>query len=313
MKILITGGSGSFGNAFVRFLLERNAAKRIVIYSRDEHKQERMARELGAWGVDHPHIRFFIGDVRDRDRLGMAMREVDTVVHAAALKIVPTAEYNPTECVATNVGGAENVVHAALRSGVKKVLALSTDKAVNPTNLYGATKLTAEKIFIAANNLAAGQCAFSVMRYGNVAGSAGSVLPLFQRLAAEQKPITITHVNMTRFWITMDQAVAFAWQCLSDMEGREIFVPKIPSIRIVDLAKAIAPNLPTKSIGIRPGEKIHECLISDDEARNTLEFVDHFQIHTKTELPSVPRYSSDSNTEWLKVAQLREMYGEQDA
>lgn len=314
MKVLITGGSGSFGNAFVRHLLENKKADRIVIYSRGEHKQEEMARALGVWGKDHAGLRFFVGDVRDVNRLELAMRGIDTVVHAAALKIVPTAEYNPTECVATNIGGAENVVQAALRTGVKKVLALSTDKAVNPTNLYGATKLTAERIFIAANNLSAGQCHFSVMRYGNVAGSAGSVLPLFSRLAVAKKPITITDPRMTRFWITMDQAVAFAQRCLDMMNrGREIFVPKIPSIRIADLARAIAPNSLIEYVGIRPGEKLHECLLSEDEARNSWETQDYFCIEPATmfDKPStVKRYASDTNKEWLEVAQLREMYGE---
>ena len=310
MNILITGGTGSFGQAFVKKLLAQQVAKRIVIYSRGEHAQEHMARALDAWGADHPVLRFFIGDIRDLDRLCLAMHGIDTVVHAAALKIVPTAEYNPTECVATNIGGAENVVKAALHCGVKRVLALSTDKAVNPVNLYGATKLCAEKIFIAANSLAAGRCRFSVMRYGNVAGSAGSVLPLFQRLASEGKPLPITDERMTRFWITLDDATTFAIACLEMMTGREIFVPKIPSIRIVDLAAAISDKI-TPNTGIRPGEKLHETLISEDEARMTFDFHDWFIIGPTKWQGGMPvaggAYTSLNNKEWLSVEELKEM------
>lgn len=314
MKVLITGGSGSYGNALVRKILNDDEFDRIVIYSRGEHKQEEMARLLGVWGKDHPKLRFFIGDVRDERRLELAMHDIDTVIHAAAMKIVPTAEYNPTECVATNVHGAENVVQAALRCGVKKVLALSTDKAVNPTNLYGATKLTAEKIFVAANNIGAGQCAFSVMRYGNVAGSAGSVLPLFKVLAARHAPITITDKRMTRFWITMEQAVQFSLRCLYMMHGREIYVPKIPSIRIVDLAEAVAPGLPVTVTGIRPGEKLHEVLLSEDEARHATEHLDYFRIHPGYDARHEGRpYRSDNNIDWLRLVQLQEMYGERSA
>lgn len=310
MNILITGGTGSFGNSFVDHIL-RVKPKRIVIYSRDEQKQEAMARRLNAWGNDDTPMRFFIGDVRDRDRLEFAMHDIDVVVHAAALKIVPTAEYNPTECIATNIGGAENVVKAAIRSGVRKVLALSTDKAVNPVNLYGASKLAAEKVFVAANALAAGRCAFSVMRYGNVVGSRGSVVPLFRDLAAQGKPLTITDERMTRFWITLDQASIFTSRCLIDMSGREIFVPKLPSCRIVTLASIFSDNV-ILNTGIRPGEKLHECLITEDEARSTLNHSDRYIVlpptsDRQTEVPEGFRYTSDTNTEWLSAEQMKAM------
>lgn len=304
-SILITGGTGSFGNAFVDRILTLEP-KRVVIYSRDEHKQETMARRLGAWGVDHPILRFFIGDVRNPDRLEMAMHGIDTVVHAAAMKIVPTAEYNPTECVATNITGAENVIRAAIRAGVSKVLALSTDKAVNPVNLYGATKLAAEKIFIAANSLSAGSCAFSVMRYGNVVGSNGSVVPVFRRLLADGSPITITDQRMTRFWITMPEAVAWARFCLDDMIGREIFVPKIPSVRIMDLAEAMGIGRYTFT-GIRPGEKLHEALISPEEAPTAEEHKDFFRLHPAGTAVGGRGYAYTSdNNEFLTVDQIKE-------
>lgn len=311
-SILITGGTGSFGNAFVDRLLTLDPA-RIVIYSRDEHKQEAMARRLGAWGIDHPILRFFIGDVRSPSRLEMAMHGIDIVVHAAAMKIVPTAEYNPTECVATNIGGAENVIRASIRAGVSKVLALSTDKAVNPINLYGATKLAAEKVFIAANALSAGRCQFSIMRYGNVVGSNGSVVPVFRRLLADGRTITVTDKRMTRFWITMPQAVAFAIKCLGTMEGREIFVPRIPSIKIMDLVAAMDKVSGYNITGIRPGEKLHETLISEEE----LWFTDfggnegdgnYFVIHPsrlENKLLLDP-YTSDNNDRWLTVDQIKE-------
>lgn len=320
-SVLITGGSGSFGNAFVRRLLEKSDAERIVIYSRDEQKQNDMDHNLAG----HPRyscLRFFIGDVRDIDRLEFAFHGMDTVIHAAALKIVPAMEYNPTECIATNIGGAENVVKAAIRSGVKKVIALSTDKAVNPINLYGASKLAAEKIFIAANALAAGSVRFSVVRYGNVVGSRGSVLPLFKKIAAEGKQLPITDINMTRFWITMDQAIDLVMYAHNGMCGREIFIPKIPSIKIVDLAKAINENAGhineyCKVTGIRPGEKIHECLLTEDESRNAIVMGkttgNCFIINPTIEvpigdiLPEGFRYTSDTNTEWLSVEQLRAM------
>lgn len=311
--ILITGGTGSFGRAFVRNLTRANLPSswhRIIIYSRGEHAQEDMAREF----CGDPRLRFFIGDVRDKDRLEMAMRDVDTVVHAAALKIVPIAEYNPTECVATNVTGTENVVKAALRSGVRRALLLSTDKAVNPINLYGSTKLAAEKIFCASNSLAAGRCAFSVVRYGNVVGSRGSVVPLFKKLASEGKTLPITHPDMTRFWITMDQATALVHQSLWKMEGGEIAIPKIPSMKIVNLAKMIAPRIGIEIVGIRPGEKIHECLITADEARMTTDEGDCYIIHTREKHPDsgpmVPdgfSYASNTNDKWLTDEEMEKL------
>ena len=307
-SVLITGGSGSFGNAFVRRLLETDA-ERVVIYSRDEQKQETMARDLSSHARSSI-LRFFVGDVRDVDRLHFAMHSIDTVVHAAALKIVPTAEYNPTECVATNITGAENVVKASIRAGVSRAIALSTDKAVNPVNLYGATKLAMEKIFIAANALSAGSTRFSVVRYGNVVGSRGSVIPLFKSLAAQGKPLPITDKRMTRFWITLDQAIDLVLLCRHEMIGREIFVPKIPSMKILDLAQAVSGNDFWLEVGIRPGEKIHEVLITEDEARSTLEYRDHYKIFPNVyngTLPAVFRYTSDGNKDWLTVEQLKEM------
>jgi UDP-N-acetylglucosamine 4,6-dehydratase len=305
-SILITGGSGSFGNAFVEKLLSYDP-KRVVIYSRDEHKQEIMARKFGAWGVNHPILRFFIGDVRSPSRLEEAMHGIDTVVHAAALKIVPTAEYNPTECIATNIGGAENVIRAAIRAGVGKALALSTDKAVNPINLYGATKLCAEKAFVAANSLGGGRVRFSVMRYGNVCGSNGSVVPVFRKLLAEGEPIEITDRRMTRFWITMDQATHFAIVCLHNMRGREIFIPKMPSIKITDLARAMdVPQINFTSI--RPGEKLHEALISEDEARSAVDCVDSWTLWPEVVDLQPPgwSYTSNNNDKWLTIDQIRE-------
>ena len=306
MNILITGATGSFGHVFVRFLLAHRKPERVVIYSRDEMKQEQMAQELG----DNPCLRFFIGDVRDERRLEMAMHGITTVVHAAALKIVPTAEYNPTECVATNIGGAENVVRASIRAGVRRVLALSTDKAVNPTNLYGATKLTAERIFIAANSLGAGATRFSVLRYGNVVGSRGSVVPLFHRLRKEGKAFTITDGRMTRFWITLDQAVEFSINCLQTMTGGEVFVPKIPSMKIVDLAKAMSddPNPAFEIIGIRPGEKLHETLISEDESRYAHDHGSYFVIGRRPwNTGQEWSYRSDNNSNWLSIEDLRKI------
>jgi UDP-N-acetylglucosamine 4,6-dehydratase len=304
-SVLITGGTGSFGRAFTKYLLADPQCKRIVVYSRGEHAQEEMASE-----IKDDRVRFFIGDVRDRHRLEIAMNGIETVVHAAALKIVPTAEYNPTECVATNIRGAENVVLAAIRSNVRRVIGLSTDKAVNPINLYGATKLAAEKIFLAANNLAGGQCLFSVVRYGNVVGSRGSVLPLFLRLAKEQDSLPITDRRMTRFWIEMGGAIDLVQLAYDRMKGREVFVPKIPSVRIIDLAAALGKTCQT--VGIRPGEKLHETLVTEDEARHTWDCGDHYFIHDDglgASLYTVPdgfRYSSDTNPEFLTVEQLKE-------
>ncbi|EKD55015.1 MAG: hypothetical protein ACD_60C00028G0012 [uncultured bacterium] len=274
-SILITGGTGSFGQHCVRVLLARYKPKRVIVYSRDELKQFEMQYEF-----NHPEMRYFIGDVRDVECLKLAMQDVDYVIHAAALKHVPAAEYNPMECVKTNIYGAQNVICAALESGVKKVIALSTDKAANPINLYGATKLASDKLFVAANNMRGKNGAiFSVVRYGNVVGSRGSVVPYFNKLmmnGAEFLPIT--DERMTRFWITLPQGVDFVLQCLEHMCGGEVFVPKLPSIRMTDLAKAFAPHMPIRIIGIRPGEKLHEVMCPADDSRLTLEFRDHFVI-----------------------------------
>ena len=277
-SILITGGTGSFGRRYVRTILSRYQPKRLIVYSRDELKQFDMAQ-------DYPDSRFgcmryFIGDVRDRDRLQQAMHGVDFVIHAAALKQVPAAEYNPMECIKTNIYGAENVIRAALECEVDKVIALSTDKAGNPINLYGASKLASDKLFVAANNMAGGRrTRFSVVRYGNVVGSRGSVVPFFERLirdGAEHLPIT--DERMTRFWITLQEGVEFVLKNFTRMRGGEIFVPKIPSVRIVDLAAAMAPDIPQRVVGIRPGEKIHEVLCPADDSHLTLRFADHFVI-----------------------------------
>lgn len=273
--ILITGGTGSFGRHCVKTLLERYSPKKVIVYSRDELKQFEMQQLFNA-----AQMRYFIGDVRDEGRLSMAMRGVDYVIHAAALKQVPAAEYNPMECVKTNVMGASNVVSAAIANNVRRVVALSTDKAANPINLYGATKLCSDKIFIAGNNLVGeGRTRFSVVRYGNVVGSRGSVVPLFKRLAAERTAeLPITDVRMTRFWITLDQGVDFVLKAFSRMHGGEIFIPKIPSARITDLADATAPGIPHKVVGIRPGEKLHEVMCPADDSRFVLEFADHYVI-----------------------------------
>ncbi|MCC7250962.1 UDP-N-acetylglucosamine 4,6-dehydratase (inverting) [Hyphomicrobium sp.] len=324
-SIMVTGGTGSFGRAFVRKLLSMpKPPRRLVVFSRDEQKQDTMARELrSAFSEDlFGRLRFFIGDVRDVARLELAMRDVQVVVHAAALKIVPTAEYNPFECILTNVHGAENIVKASLRSGVAKVVALSTDKAANPVNLYGASKLAADKIMVAANNLSGDDGArYSVVRYGNVIGSRGSVVPLFQdMLSSGAKSLPITDPRMTRFWITLQQGVAFVLSSLEMMRGGEIFVPKIPSMKMTDLAEAIASGIPYDVIGIRPGEKLHEVMITEDDARVTIELPDRYVIcpgfsvlswnraHLDT-LGAVPvsegfRYSSDANIEWLSAAGL---------
>lgn len=311
-SILITGGTGSFGQQFVRTVLENYKPKRLVIFSRDESKQHDMA--LAMEGKNYP-TRFFIGDVRDGKRLEMAMREIDIVIHAAALKQVPAAEYNPFECINTNVYGAENVVQAALRAGVSKVIALSTDKAANPVNLYGASKLASDKIFVAANNLSGSiGTKFSVVRYGNVIGSRGSIVDVFNKIIKDKAShLTITDPRMTRFLITLQQGVEFVLSCLDEMHGGEIFVPKIPSMKIVDLATAMAPDMPQKIIGIRPGEKLHEIMISKDDARNTLELSDRFVIKPQfaywqdkdlADSGAKPveedySYESDTNTDWL--------------
>lgn len=292
-SILITGGTGSFGKQFIKTLLARFEPRRIIVYSRDELKQFEMQQEF-----DQTCMRFFIGDVRDKDRLIQAMHGVDYVVHAAALKQVPAAEYNPMECIKTNIHGAENVIHAALANEVAKVIALSTDKAANPINLYGATKLASDKLFIAANNMAGGhRTQFSVVRYGNVVGSRGSVVPFFKKQIDNNADfLPITDERMTRFWITLQQGVDFVFANFERMAGGEIFVPKIPSVKIVDLAMAMAPNLPHKIVGIRPGEKLHEVMCPADDSHLTIEFLDHFVI-----CPSIifSRYNNDFSTNLL--------------
>jgi UDP-N-acetylglucosamine 4,6-dehydratase len=315
-SILITGGTGSFGRKFVERVL-REKPRRLVVFSRDELKQHEMAQQFPDTG-DSP-LRYFIGDVRDADRLRRAFHGVDVVVHAAALKQVPACEYNPLEAVNTNILGARNIIEAAIDQGVRRVIALSTDKAVSPVNLYGATKLVAEKLFVQGNSYAGRmQTRFSCVRYGNVVGSRGSVIPLFKQQRATGT-ITLTDPRMTRFWITLDQGVEFVMRCAQQMRGGEVFVPRIPSMRMTDLAKVIAPDCKIEVTGIRPGEKLHESLISEDEARNTLEYDDMYLLQPifpwwTTEaaaggrtLPDGFRYSSDGNTQWLTEAQLREM------
>ncbi|MBN33525.1 MAG: UDP-N-acetylglucosamine 4,6-dehydratase (inverting) [Rhodospirillaceae bacterium] len=291
-SILVTGGTGSFGQAFVSTVLNRFKPHKLIVFSRDEQKQYQMARRFD--DRNHPCMRYFIGDVRDVDRLEMAMRDVDIVVHAAALKHVPAAEYNPFECIMTNIHGAENVVKASLRTQVQRVVALSTDKAASPINLYGASKLASDKIFVAANNLSGGDGArFSVVRYGNVLGSRGSVLPLFRSLKASGADhLPITDPRMTRFWITLEQGVAFVLSSLSMMKGGEIFVPKIASSLVTDLASVVAPDLPIRNVGIRIGEKLHEVMITEDDARATLELDDRFII-----CPGYDNWSSEAYQE----------------
>jgi UDP-N-acetylglucosamine 4,6-dehydratase/5-epimerase len=273
--ILITGGTGSFGKKYTKTLLERYSPKKIIIFSRDELKQFDMQQQF-----DNECMRYFIGDVRDPERLNQAMKGVDYVIHAAALKQVPAAEYNPMECIKTNIHGAENVIKAAINNNVKKVMALSTDKAANPINLYGATKLCSDKLFVAANNMTGGHpTRFAVVRYGNVVGSRGSVVPFFQKLISSNADhLPITHNDMTRFWITLQGGVDFVLTNFNRMQGGEIFIPKIPSVRITDLAKSLAADLPHKIIGVRPGEKIHEIMCPADDSHLTLEFDDHFVI-----------------------------------
>lgn len=289
-SILVTGGTGSFGKKFIRTLLDRYKPSRIVVFSRDELKQFEMQQDF-----PEPQMRFFLGDVRDRERLIQAMRGIDYVVHAAALKQVPAAEYNPGEFIRTNVNGAENVIHAAIANGVKKVIALSTDKAASPINLYGATKLLSDKLFVAANNITGNHpTRFAVVRYGNVVGSRGSVVPFFQKLIAEgAKDLPITDPRMTRFWITLQQGVDFVINGFGRMYGGELFVPKIPSVRITDLATAMAPGLPHRLIGIRPGEKLHEMMISRDDSLNTLEFAEHFVITPSIRFIEDQEYAKD--------------------
>lgn len=321
-SILITGGTGSFGRKYVKTILTRYKPARVCIFSRDELKQYEMQQEYNA-----PAMRYFLGDVRDAARVRQAMRGIDYVIHAAALKQVPAAEYNPMECIKTNVHGAENVIMAAIENEVEKVIALSTDKAANPINLYGATKLASDKLFVAANNMAGGhRTRFSVVRYGNVVGSRGSVVPYFKSLAVSgADALPITDERMTRFWITLQQGVDFVLKNFERMQGGEIFVPKIPSIRIVDLARAIGPGLKLKSVGIRPGEKIHEIMCPSDDSHLTVEFPDHFvitpsiQFHARTadytknmvgEVGAAVKqgfeYNSGSNPHFLKPKEILE-------
>lgn len=312
--ILVTGGTGSFGNAFVKYALENLAPKKIIVYSRDEFKQYEMGKKFSA-----SNLRFFIGNVRDHDRLYRALTGVDIVIHAAALKQVPAAEYNPFEAVQTNIMGAQNVVNAAIDAGVRRVVALSTDKACNPVNLYGATKLCSDKLFIAGNAYAGGKdTRFSVVRYGNVLGSRGSVIPFFKE-CAKTGEVPITDERMTRFWITLPQAVKLVVTTLQKMQGGELFIPKIPSMKIVDLAEAIAPGCKRKIIGIRPGEKLHEQMISHDDSRNLYDGEEFFiklpdfafwKMTTPKAAKLVPEgfeYSSHTNDRWLNVKDMRQI------
>jgi UDP-N-acetylglucosamine 4,6-dehydratase len=312
--ILITGGTGSFGRKFTEIMLGEFHPKKLIVYSRDELKQH----EMRAAGFDHPSLRYFIGDVRDEERLRRAMHGVDIVVHAAALKQVPACEYNPMEAIKTNIIGTSNVIEAALDAGVRKVMALSTDKAVNPVNLYGATKLAAEKLVVQSNAYAAGTATrYACVRYGNVVGSRGSVVPVFIQ-QRQRGSLTITDERMTRFWISLEQGVHFVIRCIEGMHGGEVFVPKIPSMTVADLARAIAPEARIEVIGIRPGEKLHEVLISEDEARTAVELDDMFVVLPAEAmwfvydwkakgkpLPDGFRYASDSNAEWLDLEGIK--------
>jgi UDP-N-acetylglucosamine 4,6-dehydratase/5-epimerase len=311
--VLVTGGTGSFGKKFVEVMLRDYHPPKLIIFSRDELKQH----DMRTGGFDHPSLRYFIGDVRDPQRLQRALSGVTVVVHAAALKQVPACEYNPFEAVQTNIMGGRNVIDAAIDQGVHRVLALSTDKAVNPVNLYGATKLCAEKMFVQANAYAGAQdTRFSCARYGNVVGSRGSVIPVFMEQRKRGK-ITITDSRMTRFWLTLEHGVRFVVGCIEQMHGGEIFVPKIPSMRLTDMAETIAPGCEVECIGIRPGEKLHEVLVSEDEARNTVELDDMYVIQPAhpwwsgqnwkdgQPLPDGFRYGSDSNARWLTSEELQ--------
>lgn len=311
MAILVTGGTGSFGKKFAETMLRNYGPKKLIIFSRDELKQH----EMRVGGFDSPSLRYFIGDVRDADRLRRAMQGVDLVVHAAALKQVPACEYNPLEAVKTNIDGAKNIIDAALDAGVQKVLALSTDKAVNPANLYGATKLVAEKLIVQANAYSGiGPTRFSCVRYGNVVGSRGSVIPLFMQ-QRKTGAITVTDRRMTRFWLTLEQGVQFVIRAIERMQGGEVFVPKIPSMSMMALAAAIAPDCSIREIGIRPGEKLHEVLVSEDEGRKALEFDDMYVVQPTSlfhnprwtegrALPDGFRYASETNSEWLTTSDL---------
>lgn len=321
--VLVTGGTGSFGKKFIRLLLDKYAPEKIIVFSRDELKQFEMQQEFG----DIKNIRYFLGDVRDVERLKMAFSSVDVVVHAAALKQVPAAEYNPSECIKTNVMGAENVIQAAIYCGVQRVIALSTDKAVNPINLYGATKLCSDKLFVAANTFGKPRgTIFSVVRYGNVVGSRGSVIPFFCKLRDEGRSIPITDERMTRFWITLEEGTEFVMRCLNMMRGGEVFISKIPSMKITDLATAVAPNSKVEVVGIRPGEKLHECMVPAEESRRTIEFDDMFVIQPDSQswgydytpvyagregkkVQEGFEYSSGTNTQWVTAEQLNAIIG----
>ena len=287
--ILVTGGSGSFGKHFIKYALKKKLAKKIIVYSRDEYKHYEMCNELSI--NDIAKTRFFIGDIRDLSRLNIAFNNVDIVVHAAAIKQVEAAEYNPMECIKTNVIGAQNIINASRNNNVKKVIALSTDKASDPVNLYGASKLVADKLFTAANNyMGKNKTRFSIVRYGNVLNSRGSIVPFFRKLLIDKKKIPLTHNEMSRFWITLDQAVNFVNFCISEMRGGEIFVPKLPTIKIIDLIKALDSRAKIKNIGIRPGEKIHEVLISNNNFMDTIEFRKYLVIK-----PSIKFFGEDIN------------------
>ena len=318
-SILITGGTGSFGHHFVAMSLARFNPKRLVIYSRDEMKQWEMAKLFEG----DNRVRFFIGDIRDKDRLSRALDSIDYVVHAAATKIVPTAEYNPFECIKTNVNGAMNLIDACIDKKIKKVVALSTDKACNPINLYGASKLASDKLFISGNSYAAkNNTRFSVVRYGNVIGSRGSIIPFFKQLAEQGKPLPITDTRMTRFLITLEQGVELVWQAFNNMDGGEIYVKKIPSMKITDIARAIAPDSKPEIIGIRPGEKLHEQMIGLEDAHYTYEYQDYYKILPSirfwggdkikigegVKVPENFTYSSDTNSDWMTVKQLQAFF-----
>ncbi len=315
-SVLVTGGTGSFGQKFVETVLQRYEPRRLIILSRDELKQYEMQQVKSP--AENPCLRYFLGDVRDKDRLYRAFYGVDLVVHAAALKQVPAAEYNPFEVVRTNIIGTQNVIDAAIDNGVQKVIALSTDKAVNPVNLYGATKLCLERLVVAANSYAGGRTKFSVVRYGNVVGSRGSVVPVFLK-QKKAHVLTVTDERMTRFWITLEQGVSFVLGCLENMHGGEVFVPKIPSMRIIDLARTVCPHCRIQFIGVRPGEKLHELLISKDEARNVVDHGDYFVVQpsfpfwkSKVEqqgrpIPEEWEYASDTNEQWLEKGRMQEL------
>ncbi len=317
-NILITGGTGSFGKKFSEIVLQKFKPRRLIIFSRDELKQYEMSQQFS--NEQYPCIRYFIGDVRDKERLHRAFHAIDYVIHAAALKQVPAAEYNPFEAVKTNILGAQNVIDVAIDQKVKRIIALSTDKAANPINLYGATKLCSDKLFVAGNAyVGRHDTRFAVVRYGNVVGSRGSVVPFFRK-QAKTGVLPITHPKMTRFWITLEQGVDFVLACLKRMVGGEIFVPKLPSMNIMDLAKAIGPNCKTKIVGIRPGEKLHEVMVPRDEALNTVEFKDYYLIKPVFHfferrfngngckvVPEDFEYNSGTNSWWLTVDEMREI------